>query len=153
VEPNSPRLSRGIPTGWRQVLSLGLPVTASVAFGLGFACAMPFVALGAVAALCLSRRDALLVTVAAWLANLVVGFTVFSYPWTADTVAWGVALDVVALLATLVSHVLVRRLDGRAAASIALASFVGGFVVYEGGLYVVAATMLGGTEDFSRRRS
>jgi hypothetical protein len=135
--------------GWRQALWLALLVAASVAFALGFACAVPFAALGAAAALTLPRRDALLLVVACWLANQLVGFTILSYPWTADTVVWGVVLGLVSLLATAASQFLVRRLDGRGAVIVSLASFLGAFAVYEGGLFVVSATLLGGTEDFT----
>ena len=37
---------------------------------------------------------------------------------------------------------------GHGAVAVALASFAGAFVVYEGGLFLVSATLLGGTEDF-----
>jgi hypothetical protein len=136
-------------SGWRHATWLALLVAASVAFTLGLACAMPFAGLGAAAALTLRRRDALLLTDAAWLANQIVGFAFLSYPTTADTFVWGVVLGLVALLTTLAAQELVGRLAGRGAVVVALASFAGAFVVYEGALYLVAATWLGGTEDFA----
>jgi hypothetical protein len=137
------------PAGWRRALWLALLLAASVGFTLGLACALPFAALGAGAALTLPRRDALLLTGAAWLANQLVGFAILDYPWTANTLAWGVALGIVAALTTLAAQGLVRRLDGGGAIAAALASFLGAFAVYEGALFVVAATLLGGTEDFA----
>jgi hypothetical protein len=134
---------------WRRALWLALLVAATVGFSLGFACAMPFAALGAAAALTLPRQDALLLVGSAWLANQLVGFTLLAYPWTADTFVWGVVLGIISLLATLASQMLVRRLDGRGAVVVSLASFLGAFAVYEAALYVVSATMLGGTEDFA----
>jgi hypothetical protein len=44
---------------WRRLVWFGLLISASVAFSLGLACATPFAAFGAAAALTLSRRDAL----------------------------------------------------------------------------------------------
>jgi hypothetical protein len=135
--------------GWRHALWLALLVAASVAFSLGFACAVPFAAFGAIAALTLTRRDALLLMVAVWLANQFIGFAVLDYPWTASTMAWGVALGIVAVLTTVAARSAARRLDGRGAAISALAAFIGAFIVYEGGLFIVAATALGGVEDFA----
>lgn len=137
------------PTGWCHALWLALLVAASVAFSFGFACAMPFAAVGAIAALTLSWRDAVLLTVAVWLANQLVGFAALAYPWTPNTFAWGVALGAVAVLATVAAQSIAGRLDGRGAAVVSLAAFVGAFIMYEGGLFVVAATLLGGTEDFA----
>src|ERR1700728_2187918 len=145
----SPALSGAHPvSGGRRALWLALLVAASVAFTLGLACAMPFAALGAAIALTLPRRDALVLTGAAWLANQLVGFAVLDYPWTANTIAWGVALGAVAFLTTMSAQWLVPRVAGQGAIAVALATFLGAFCVYEGALFVVAATLLGGTEDF-----
>lgn len=143
-----PRQGGAWPNGGRHALWLALLVASSIAFSLGFACAVPFAAFGAVTALTLSRRDALLLTGAAWLANQLVGFAILGYPWTASTFAWGVALGIVAVLATWASQLIVRRLDGHSLIVVLLAAFLGAFVVYEGGLFIVAATLLGGVEDF-----
>jgi hypothetical protein len=136
-------------SGWRPALWLALLVVAAVAFTLGLACAMPFAGLGAAAALTLSRRDALILTATAWLANQVIGFAFLSYPWTGHTVAWGVVLGFVAVLTTLAANGLVGRIAGRGIVSAALAGFAGAFVVYEGLLFLVSAAWLGGTEDFA----
>lgn len=134
------------PFGWRHRLWLALLVAASVAFTLGFACAVPFAAFGAIAALTLPRRDALLLTVALWLVNQVIGFTILHYPWDGLTFVWGAVLGIVALLSTGTAQAAaVRR--GIIAAS--LAGFAAAFVVYEGSLYLVSAAALGGTEDFT----
>jgi hypothetical protein len=128
-------------------LWLALLVAASVAFSLGFACAVPFAAFGALAALTLARRDALLLVGAVWLANQLVGFAVLGYPWTISTVAWGVVFGVVAVLATVAAQSIAGRAGGRGAVVVALAAFVGAFIVYEGGLFA-AAGLLGGTDAF-----
>jgi hypothetical protein len=75
--------------GWRHLVWLGLLISASVAFSLGLACATPFAAFAAAAALTLSRRDALVLVTSVWFANQLVGFTVLHFPWTANTFAWG----------------------------------------------------------------
>jgi hypothetical protein len=137
------------PTAWRHALWLALLVAASVAFSLGFSCAVPFAAFGAVAALTLERRDALMLIGAIWLANQLVGFGFLDYPWTADTFVWGIVLGAVAILCTTAGIVAAGRLEARDTILAALAAFAGAFVVYEGSLFVVSATLLGGLEDFA----
>jgi hypothetical protein len=133
----------------RHAFWFALLLAASVAFSLAFACAVPIAAFGAVAALTLPRRDALLLAGGVWLANQLVGFALLGYPWTASTFAWGGALGAVAVLATVAALALARHRDARGAVVVALAAFLGAFSVYEGGLFVVAATLLGGTEAYT----
>ncbi|HEY1505455.1 MAG TPA: hypothetical protein VGF92_14200 [Stellaceae bacterium] len=73
IQTNAPDLPRHV--AWLAVL-----VAASVAFTFGFACAVPFAAFGAATALTLNTRDALLLTVALWLVNQIVGFGLIGYP-------------------------------------------------------------------------
>jgi hypothetical protein len=137
------------PRDWRHQLWLGLLVAASVVFSLGLACAVPLAAFAAAAALSLSRRDALLLITLVWLANQLVGFTVLHYPWTASTFAWGVVLGAVAVLATLAGQWIAGRLvDARGALTVT-ATFLIAFTVYEGALFAVSATLLGGTEIYT----
>jgi hypothetical protein len=137
------------PRDWRHQLWLGLLVAASVFFSLGLACAVPLAAFAAAAALSLSRRDALLLITLVWLANQLVGFTVLHYPWTLSTFAWGVVLGAVAVLATLAGQWIAGRLvDARGALTVT-ATFLIAFTVYEGALFAVSATLLGGTEIYT----
>jgi hypothetical protein len=133
-------------SGWRHWLWLALLLTASVGFTLGFACAVPFAAFGAIAALTLPRRDALLLTVTLWLVNQIIGFTILQYPWDGMTLTWGVVLGVVAVLSTAAAQAVIR---GRRGVPAWIASFAAAFIVYEGSLYLVSAGVLGGTEDFT----
>ncbi len=138
-----------MPSGWRHHLWLALLVAASVAFSLGFACAVPLAAFAAAAALTLSRWNALLLIGAVWLANQIVGYAVLGYPWTANSLAWGVALGVVAVLATLAARGTALRFEGAGRVVVPFAAFLAAFAVYEGALFAVAVTLLGGTEDFT----
>jgi hypothetical protein len=133
----------------RHYLWLALIVVASVAFTLGFACAVPLAAFGAVAALTLSRRDALLLIGAVWLANQTVGFAALGYPWTADTFAWGAILGVVGVLATLAAQQAARRLEGTGQVARSCGAFVAAFAAYEAALFGAAVSAMGGTEDFT----
>jgi hypothetical protein len=139
-----------MPTGWRHHLWLALLVAASIAFSLGFACAVPFAAFGAVAALTLSRRNALLLMGAVWLANQLVGYGLLDYPRTVNSFAWGAVLGVASALTTIVAREAVRRFEKATSLVVApLAAFMAAFVAYEATLFVVAAALLGGVEDFT----
>ncbi len=132
------------PPGWRHRAWLALLLASSVGFTLGFACAVPFAAFGAIAALTLPRRDALLLTAALWLVNQLIGFTILHYPTDGLTLTWGAVLGVVAVLSTVAAQAVMR---GRGLVAAALSSFAAAFIVYEGSLYLVSAGALGGTED------
>ena len=132
----------------RHVLWLALLVAASVAFSFGFACAVPFAAFAAATALTLGARDALLLTIALWLANQIVGFAFMGYPWDGTTLLWGGVLGVVALLSTGAARLASTRLARASYGAILVGSFAAAFIVYEGSLYLVAAAWLGGTEGF-----
>jgi hypothetical protein len=84
----------------RRIAWIVFLTVASLVFSLVFACAAPFVALATLAALNLRRADALILTGLVWLANQAVGYGILNYPRTADSVGWGLALGVAALLAT-----------------------------------------------------
>jgi hypothetical protein len=135
-------------TGWGHQLWLALLVAASVAFSFVFTCATPFAAFGAAAALTLSRRNAVRLTVAVWLANQVLGYTVLKYPWTANSFAWGAGLGAAAVLTTVAAQGVARRLAGRSDGLLALTTLLAAFMVYEGMLFAVAM-VLGGTESFT----
>jgi hypothetical protein len=141
--------SRSSRATWRHLLWLVVLVGASVAFSLGFACAVPLAAFAAAAALTLSRHDALVLIVAVWLANQLVGFTVLDYPWTASTFAWGAALGTVAILAALAGQWTARHSMGTGRAVSYMATFLVAFAVYEAALFAVSATLLGGTEIYT----
>ena len=134
---------------WRRLVWFGLLISASVAFSLGLACATPFAAFGAAAALTLSRRDALVLVTSVWFANQLVGFTMLDYPWTANTFAWGVALGVVAVLATLASQWAVKCSADAARALRLAVTFLVAFVVYEAALFALSVGLLGGAEVFT----
>jgi hypothetical protein len=138
-------LTTSFIAGWRH-LWLALLIAGSLTFTFGFACAVPFAAFGAIAAMTLARRDALLLTLALWLINQIVGFAVLHYPWDAMTLTWGAILGVIAVLSTVAAQATIRR---HGIAATAVASFVAALVVYEGLLYLISATVMGGTEDFT----
>jgi hypothetical protein len=140
--------SESFPGGWRRPFWLALLVAASVAFSLGFACAMPFAAICAAAACTLPRRDAYTLAGAVWLVNQGIGFAFLHYPWTAECLAWGAALGLVAFLCILVSRSVVLRLHTTAPVVRNIVAFAAALVAYEAAL-IVFSLGLGGTENFT----
>ncbi len=122
--------------GW-----IGLLTVATIMGSLLFACATPFPALAALAALHMNRRDAFILTGIIWVANQSVGYLFLHYPQTWDSFAWGLALGIGALIATGVAAGTERVVRPLGRASAILACFAVAFTAYELVLYV-AATML-----------
>jgi hypothetical protein len=81
--------------GWIALLTI-----ATILGSFVFACATPFAALAALAALFLPRRDAFILIGITWAANQVIGFGFLHYPQTWDSFSWGAAMGVAALVAT-----------------------------------------------------
>jgi hypothetical protein len=131
------------------VLWLALSVAASLALSLGLACALPIAAFGAAAALTLPRRDALVLIASVWLANQMVGFILLGYPWTATTLAWGLALGVVGLLSTLGAQGTAGRLTEAAPAVRLAVTFLAAFAAYEAVLIAISVAVLGGAEIYT----
>jgi hypothetical protein len=105
---------------------------------LGFACATPFAALGAVAAVNLSRRDAVLLMGASWLINQAVGFTMLHYPHNWDCYRGGLELGLAAFACVGAAVFVSRRLRSPHSFLALTATFAASFAVYEGLLYAVS---------------
>ena len=136
---------------WRAPLWIAVLAAASAWLTTSFTCIAPFAAFAVIAATTLSPRQALVCTGVVWLANQVTGFTVLSYPWTAGTFAWGVAIGVAAVIATFIARGTVRRLSPLRAPLQALGAFVTAFAGYQLALYAAAVSVLGGTAAFAPR--
>jgi hypothetical protein len=134
-----------LSASWRRPIWIALLAAASAAFSLGFACATPFAAFAAIAALTMTRRDALLLVGLVWLVNQAVGFRVLHYPLTPDCFA---GLGIVALLATLGAEWTAARFNplGRLASAMA---FLAAFVIYEGLLFLTSIIVQSGVADYT----
>ena len=132
-------------------LWLGVLIVSTVALTALYTCITPFAAFAAITATLLSRRQALASMVVVWFANQVVGFSVLSYPWTAKTFAWGVAIGGAAVFSMLAAQWAVGRLQSFGSPIRTVAGFLSAFIVNQLTLYTVAASMLGGTEAFAPR--
>ena len=134
---------------WFRPVWLGLLILISAAITVAFTCVTPFAAFAVIAALTVPRRDTVMLAVALWLTNQAVGFGLLHYPWTAPTLAWGVALGVAAVIATLAALGIHHRLASVPSLARSAVAFIGAFVVYQLSLYAAAAAWLGGTEMFA----
>jgi hypothetical protein len=119
-----------------------LIVASGICLSTVFACATPFAALATLAALKLRPHDTVLVIGAVWLANQAIGYALLGYPWTWDSLAWGVAIGASAGVAVLAA----RGLSSSRPAPLAVSlPFVGAFAAFELGL-VGAGFVLPGAE-------
>ena len=133
---------------WRRAFWFVLLVVASVVFSFAFACATPFAAFAAAAACMSPRRDAVMLSIGVWLANQGIGFAFLGYPWTWNCAAWGVALGLSAVSATLTVDRVVGRLGHAHAIARYAAALAAAFVAYEAVL-IVSSLGLGGTGNFT----
>jgi hypothetical protein len=117
-------------------------MVASTAGSLLFACATPFAAIAAIAALTLPARLALVATMGVWLGNQAVGFLLLGYPFTASSLAWGPVLGGSAILAAAAAIYVARGLD-RADLRRWPAAIAAALVVQQG--LVLAAGLVEGT--------
>jgi hypothetical protein len=60
----------------------------------------PFVAFGAIAGTTLKPKRAVLVALSIWLMNQIYGYTVWQYPWSGDSLLWGLMLGLGSLIVT-----------------------------------------------------
>lgn len=123
-------------------------VVASLAGSLVFACVTPFAAFAAVAAMTLRRRAALITVAGIWLANQAVGYGVLHYPITPNSVAWGIALGLSALAATIAVRAILSRVSDRGGLVRYAAGLGAAFLIQQGAL-ILASGFLGGSDGFT----
>ncbi|HEY4124325.1 MAG TPA: hypothetical protein VGM36_06900 [Rhizomicrobium sp.] len=106
---------------------------ASILFSFALACATPFPALAALAALHMQRRDAYVVVAATWLANQFIGYAFLHYPQNWDSFAWGAMIGIASVAAVRTS--LASRSFVPQSVATHLVAFCAAFVTYEAVLY------------------
>jgi len=120
----------------------GFLIIGSAVGTLVFACATPFAAAAAVAALTLTARAALIASLGVWLGNQAVGFLLLGYPLTPDSLAWGPVLGASTILAAAAAIQVAARFD-RAELRRWVAAFAAALVVQQA--IVLAASLIDGT--------
>ena len=83
------------------------------------------------------------------LANQSCGYSLLHYPVTANSLAWGAALGLAAIAATLAARFAAGQLAGHSRLLAIGGAFLAAFVTYEGLQYIGAVAALGGAEDYT----
>jgi hypothetical protein len=119
----------------RRAAWVSLIIAAGALFSFHFACAAPFAALAALAAMNMTKRDAVAAVVGVWLVNQAIGFAVLGYPWDVSTLCWGAAILVAAFLSLLAATAIATRFRGAVLPALSVATFLIAFIAYEAALY------------------
>jgi hypothetical protein len=139
-----PRLARrDHPVEWSWV---SLLIAAGFLSSLTFECVTPFAAFAALTAATMRLSPALATTAAIWFTNQALGFLVLGYPIDVSTFAWGGAIGVAALFATVAAAAIIA-IPHRAIWLLVLGGFGAAFVVYEMTL-LLATLALGDAQNF-----
>lgn len=115
--------------GWGVFLA-----AATTIFSFVFACAAPFAALAAIAALNMRRLDAVLTILLAFAINQAVGFGFLDYPHDASTIAWGAGIGVSAMLGLGAALAVARLASGMGYVLTLALSFLAAFAACQLGL-------------------
>lgn len=140
-----PRLAQrdnAVEWGW-----VALLIAAGFLSSVTFECVTPFAAFAALTVATMSLPGALATVAAIWLANQGLGFLALGYPPDGSTFAWGGAIGIAALLATLAAAAIIEFRHGALWLRV-LAGFGAAFVAYETTL-LLATPLLGGAQNFT----
>lgn len=124
-------------------LWVALLTAASTATTLALACATPFPALAALAAVHMRRPGGVALMLLAWLASQCVGFFLLGYPRDGSTLAWGFGLGTAAVGSALAGYAAVRAAGYRPVAARLSLAYAAGFTAYKA-IIVGWALVLGG---------
>ena len=130
-------------------LWIAIITAASVLLSLSFACATPFSAFAAAAALSLPRKHAMTLVGFTWLANQFVGYAVLDYPQTANSMVWGAVIGAAALLATFACSKVNAQYKALSTIKRSVLVFITGVVVYQLVMLLALFTPLGNIQDFN----
>lgn len=130
--------ARSASTLWIMLLT-----AASTATTLMLACATPFPALAALAAVHMRGRDGIALMLVAWLASQFVGYLALAYPHDWRTLGWMPGLASAAVVSALGAYALLRRLGVQPVAVRLAAAYVGSFVAFKAAV-LLWALVLGG---------
>jgi hypothetical protein len=133
----------------RRLLWIVLLTAASVVMSGVYACATPFAALGAIAALDSNRRDGLILIGIIWLANQIVGFGFLGYPHEAQAYGWGLAILAAAVVGFLAARVLVTAIAPVNVLATIGGAFLVAFVGYQLGLFAATTVLPSSPGAFS----
>lgn len=122
---------------WLLILTL-----AAVGVTVVLSCVTPFAALAVALAATVGLRASLCLMVAVWLANQVMGFALFHFPPTRDTLLIGIAIAGAAVMGTIAAWVVLKQMRSRPVLLRLGVALLVSFAVYE--LALLAAVMFFG---------
>jgi hypothetical protein len=128
---------------WAAVLTLAV-----ILGSLALSCVAPLSALAVALSATLELRASLGVMTLVWFVNQVIGFTLFHFPQTADTIGRGLASGLAALLIVVVARAITRRASSWSGWLRLCVALVATIAVYEVALFA-AAMILGGRDMFT----
>jgi hypothetical protein len=126
-----------------------LLVSASVILTGRYACATPFPALAALAALEADQRDGITLVGAIWLVNQIVGFTILGYPQELQAYAWGAVIALSAYGAFFFARQAAVLFARNSSIAISLGAIAAAFFAYELVLYIASFLLPGCDEAFA----
>ncbi len=121
-------------------LWVGLMTIASMAATLVLACATPFPALAAIAALHVRRQEGIILMLAAWAVSQGVGYGLLGYAMTGENGCWAMTMALAGVAALLGADGVARRLTGVHTVLRLAATYGGAFVAFK--LVVLAGVFL-----------
>ena len=124
-------------------LWVSLLTAASTVTTLALACATPFPALAALAAVHMRRRDGIALMLLAWAASQAVGFLLLGYPRDGSTLGWGAGLGTAAIGSAIAGYAVLRALDYKWEAARMATAYAAGFTAFKG-IILLWALVLGG---------
>lgn len=125
-----------------------LLTAASTITTLALACATPFPALAALAAVHMRRSDGIGLMFVAWAASQIVGFGMLGYPHDAGTIGWGLALAAAAIGSVWAAYALLEKVEAPSAIARLAIAYGVAFVAFKA-IVLFCALGLGGVKTAS----
>ena len=128
---------------WAVVLTLAV-----ILGSLALSCVAPLCALAVALATTLGLRASLSVMALVWVVNQAIGFTLFHFPRTANSLWWGLAIGIAALSIVIVARAAMRRTSHWSPWLRVCLALIASIAFYEAVLFG-AASILGGRDMFT----
>jgi hypothetical protein len=125
-------------------LWIALLTGASTAATLIAACATPFPALAALAAVHMRRRDGIALMLVAWLASQIVGFGLRGFPHGIGTLGWAATLAVAATISVAAGHAALAVCGKRPIAARLAVAYLAAFAAYKAAVLAGSLALGGG---------
>ncbi|RYY42384.1 MAG: hypothetical protein EOP59_10145 [Sphingomonadales bacterium] len=136
-------MTGSISSARASTLWIVLLTVASTAATFVLACAAPFSALAALAAVHMRRRDGIVLVLCVWLVGQAVGFGFLDYPHDPKTLTWALGLGTAAVGSVLAAYCALGRMGGAPVAARLAVAYLAGFVGFKA-VVLFWASILGG---------